>query len=101
MSTIHIFGVFVSHLYLSSDRIYRPTPSISEIKESTYSFCRIPWDQLQSQARSHKYTGADMMPHRCLQGLYLGILLQDAFGFDGGHTGITIALKVQYMFMHT
>eukprot|EP01041_Mallomonas_annulata_P006732 gene6731-13630_t len=71
-----------------------PNPTIDEVQDAVHDFCSRPWSDLQQLQDGHAYTQADQMAHRCLQTLYLGILLEDAFGFDGSHRGITLALEV-------
>jgi len=72
-----------------------PNPTIDELKVATHKFCELPWSQLQNVQDDHKYTQSNQMAHRCLQTLYLGILLEEAFGFSRDFQGITLAHKVE------
>ena len=44
---------------------------------------------------SHKYTFDAQLPNRCLEALYIALLLEEGFGFDPSHRNITIALEIQ------
>jgi len=72
-----------------------PNPTIDEVEHAVHDFCSLPWSQLHEVKEDHPYTESSQMAHRCLQTLYLGVLLEDAFGFSGDDRGITLALKVE------
>ena len=55
--------------------VYRPTPSLAEIEESTIQFCGLDWTYLQSKFDVHPYTANEQLSHRCVEGLYLLALL--------------------------
>ena len=76
--------------------MYRPTPSLAEIEESTIQFCGLDWTYLQSKFDVHPYTANEQLSHRCVEGLYLLALLKDGFGFKSDSRDISIALDVRY-----
>ena len=43
----------------------------------------------------HRKTSADSLPYRCLEALYLSILLEEGFGFDLDQRSLTLTLKVE------
>lgn len=42
----------------------------------------------------HKYTKDSQLAHRCVEALYMSLLLEEGFGFDGKSRDITLALEV-------
>eukprot|EP01035_Chromulina_nebulosa_P017505 gene17505-23062_t len=74
-----------------------PNPTIDELEDAIHDFCKINWEdvKLNMLGRKHKYTMDYKLPHRCFEALYIALLLEDGFGFDGTHRNITIALEVQ------
>ena len=44
-----------------------PTPTLSEIKDSTDAFCALDWRQSQAIIGGHKYTTEQQFPYRCME----------------------------------
>lgn len=73
-----------------------PNPSLNEISTSVYDFCSLDWYAVESNMLSgkHKFTQDSQLPHRCLEALYMIVLLENGFGFDREARDITLALEV-------
>lgn len=83
-----------------------PNPTIDELDGAIHEFCGLEWDDLQEMVkdRKHKYTGDVQLPNRCLEALYISLILQDGFGFNNSHRNITLALEVNleyFLCLHT
>jgi hypothetical protein len=73
-----------------------PKPTISELQKAAKSFCNVPWNNAEKHyLGQHEYTTNEQFPYRCMEGLYLTMLLDEAFGFDRESRDITLALNVQ------
>ena len=60
-----------------------PTPSIRELSDALEGLCSRSWegDLKDIQHDAHMYTRAEVLPHRCLEAVYMVTLLKDGFGF--------------------
>ena len=76
--------------------VHWPTPTIDELKHALESFCARSWkDDLEEvQHEAHEYTMAEILPHRCLEAVYMVTLLADGFGFHPSSRDITFTHKV-------
>ena len=76
--------------------VHWPTPTIDELKHALESFCARSWkDDLEEvQHEAHEYTMAEILPHRCLEAVYMVTLLADGFGFHPSKRDITFTHKV-------
>jgi GDA1/CD39 (nucleoside phosphatase) family len=74
-----------------------PTPSLHELDKALPLFCDSAWHVIEElhQATPHAYTLPHILPHRCLEAVYMVTLLRDGFGFDPRARDITFALDVQ------
>lgn len=61
-------------------------------------FCALDWDLVKARfdADNHPYTLGHQLPARCLEGLYLVLLLERGFGFARHDRDITYALEVRH-----
>jgi hypothetical protein len=96
--SVYFFAIdAVRHLGKSNLHSW-PTPSIDELEDAIHEFCLLQWDDIldmvATDAGQHKYTFSNQLPHRCLEALYITLLLEDGFGFHGTHRNITLALEV-------
>lgn len=73
-----------------------PTPSLDELHNALYGLCSRSWygDLYDIQHNSHKYTRAEVLPHRCFESVYMVTLLRDGFGFDPSARDITFTFLV-------
>jgi GDA1/CD39 (nucleoside phosphatase) family len=73
-----------------------PNPSINELEVAVSNFCRSEWSYVEENmlGGKHPYTRDDQVANRCLEGLYMTLLLERGFGFDGSTRNITLALEV-------
>eukprot|EP01034_Spumella_vulgaris_P022417 gene22418-28541_t len=60
-----------------------PTPSIAELETAALSFCALSWSEVQSRYNTdkHAFTLPHQLSDRCLEGLYMVVLLERGFGF--------------------
>eukprot|EP01038_Epipyxis_sp_PR26KG_P009285 gene9285-12511_t len=72
-----------------------PNPTLQEIEDATNQFCSMNWSQVESNQLSHKYTGPSQLAIRCLEGAYIGTILEKGFGFNRYRRDITFALEVE------
>ncbi|GKY95916.1 hypothetical protein MPSEU_000552200 [Mayamaea pseudoterrestris] len=73
-----------------------PNPSMQELADALDGLCSRSWtnDLELVQHDAHQYTRADILPHRCLESVYLVTLLKDGFGFDSSSREITFTYLV-------
>jgi hypothetical protein len=74
-----------------------PNPSIEEISTAVTDFCSSDWYDVEINMlpAKHKFTLDSQLPHRCLEALYMMVLLENGFGFDRESRDITLALEVR------
>ncbi len=68
-----------------------PTPSIEELTHALDGFCARKWqgDLEEVQHEAHEHTRAEVLPHRCVEAVYMVTLLRDGFGFHPTSRDIT------------
>lgn len=68
-----------------------PTPSIEELTHALNGFCSRKWqgDLEEVQHEAHEHTRAEVLPHRCVEAVYMVTLLRDGFGFHPTSRDIT------------
>lgn len=73
-----------------------PTPSIQELYNALDGLCSRSWtgDLEEIQHEAHAYTRAEVLPHRCLESVYMVTLLRDGFGFEPESRDITFTFLV-------
>ena len=73
-----------------------PTPSIEELTHALDGFCSRKWqgDLEEVQHEVHEHTRAEVLPHRCVEAVYMVTLLRDGFGFHPSSRDITFAQRV-------
>jgi Golgi nucleoside diphosphatase len=73
-----------------------PTPSIQELADALDGFCKRSWhdDLVHIQDTAHFYTRPEVLPHRCLESVYMVTLLRDGFGFPPESRDITFTFLV-------
>jgi len=74
-----------------------PTPSIEELHNALEGLCSRSWqgDLEDIQHDAHTYTRAEVLPHRCIESVYMVTLLRDGFGFDSSSRDITFTFEVE------
>ena len=80
--------------------LFRPTPTVAELRAAADQFCTLPWgtlEELYHVERGHSYTYPSQLPHRCLEALYIVTLLEKGFGFAPDSRSITFALEVSHI----
>ena len=73
-----------------------PTPSIAELYNALDGLCSRSWEgDLQDIAdTAHAFTRPEVLPHRCLESVYMVTLLKDGFGFAPESRDITFTFLV-------
>jgi Golgi nucleoside diphosphatase len=73
-----------------------PTPSIAELHNALDGLCSRAWagDLQEIQHEAHSFTRAEVLPHRCLESVYMVTLLKDGFGFHPDSRDITFTFLV-------
>jgi len=73
-----------------------PTPSIEELTHALDAFCARKWqgDLEEVQHEVHEHTRAEVLPHRCVEAVYMVTLLRDGFGFHPSSRDITFTHRV-------
>jgi hypothetical protein len=73
-----------------------PTPSIDELHNALDGLCSRSWegDLEEIQHEAHAFTRAEVLPHRCLESVYMVTLLRDGFGFHPESRDITFTFLV-------
>jgi len=73
-----------------------PNPSIGELHNALDGLCSRSWqgDLEDIQHDSHQFTRAEVLPHRCLESVYMVTLLKDGFGFHSDSRDITFTFLV-------
>ena len=74
-----------------------PTPSIEELTHALNAFCARKWqgDLEEVQHEAHEHTRAEVLPHRCIEAVYMVTLLRDGFGFHPSSRDIIFAQWVE------
>ncbi|KAL3823843.1 hypothetical protein ACHAXA_004115 [Cyclostephanos tholiformis] len=74
-----------------------PTPSIEELTHALDAFCARQWqgDLEDVQHEAHEHTRAEVLPHRCLEAVYMVTLLRDGFGFHPTSRDVTFVQWVE------
>ncbi|GAX14065.1 hypothetical protein FisN_5Lh008 [Fistulifera solaris] len=71
-----------------------PSPSIAELYDALPGLCSREWHTDLSINGKHEFTSDDVLPHRCLESVYLVTLLRDGFGFSMDSRDITFTFLV-------
>jgi len=73
-----------------------PNPSIQELHDALHGLCSRSWhdDLVNIQHEAHAFTRPEILPHRCLESVYMITLLRDGFGFKPSSRDITFCFLV-------
>jgi len=73
-----------------------PNPSIQELYNALDGLCGRAWhgDLEDIQHSAHAFTRAEVLPHRCIESVYMVTLLRDGFGFSPESRDITFTFLV-------
>ena len=67
-----------------------PNPSIEELHNALDGLCSRDWHgDMELQHDAHSFTRAEVLPHRCIETVYMVTLLKDGFGFHPSSRDIT------------
>jgi len=72
-----------------------PNPSIEELQNALDGLCSRDWDgDMELQEGVHSFTRKEVLPHRCLETVYMVTLLKDGFGFRPSSRDITFTFLI-------
>lgn len=72
-----------------------PNPSIEELHNALDGLCSRDWhDDMALQKDTHSFTREEVLPHRCIETVYMVTLLKDGFGFHPSSRDITFTFLV-------
>lgn len=72
-----------------------PNPSIQELHDALYGLCSRDWDNdMEHLHDAHTFTRKEVLPHRCIETVYMVTLLKDGFGFHPSSRDITFTFLV-------
>lgn len=72
-----------------------PNPSIEELHNALDGLCSRNWhDDMSLEIGSHSFTREEVLPHRCLEAVYMVTLLKDGYGFHPESRDITFLFDV-------
>ncbi|CAM9423834.1 unnamed protein product [Chrysoparadoxa australica] len=76
-----------------------PTPTLAQLYEAVSGFCEMDWDHMsENMTSSHKYTqGEGLLQYRCLEAVYMLLLLRDVYGLPHHSRNVTYALEARGM----
>jgi len=67
-----------------------PNPSIEELHNALDGLCSRDWhDDMAHQHGAHDFTRAEVLPHRCIETVFMVTLLKDGYGFHPSSRDIT------------
>lgn len=73
-----------------------PNPSIQELHDALDGLCSRDWEEdMAMQIGTHSFTREDVLPHRCIESVFMVTLLKDGFGFDPSSRDITFTFLVE------
>ncbi len=78
-----------------------PRSSIVELEAAVLDFCALEWQDVRQRfdEQAHPYTMSSQLSARCLEALYMVLLLEKGFGFHPEERSITYALEVNTLFI--
>ena len=72
-----------------------PNPSIQELQNALDGLCSREWHgDMELQEGVHAFTRKEVLPHRCLETVYMVTLLRDGFGFHPSSRDITFTFDI-------
>jgi apyrase len=72
-----------------------PNPSIEELHNALDGLCSREWHgDMATEVGSHSYTREEVLPHRCMEAVYMVTLLKDGYGFHPESRDITFTFDV-------
>jgi hypothetical protein len=72
-----------------------PNPSIDELQNALDGLCSRDWHgDMELQEGVHRFTRKEILPHRCLETVYMVTLLRDGFGFAPSSRDITFTFLI-------
>jgi len=72
-----------------------PNPSIEELHNALDGLCSRDWHgDMATEVGSHSFTREEVLPHRCMEAVYMVTLLKDGYGFHPESRDITFTFDV-------
>ena len=95
LDSLRVLSHPVQHAYEALNLSW-PNPSIQELYDALHGLCGRHWqgDLEDIQHHAHEYTRAEVLPHRCIEAVYMVTLLRDGFGFHPLSRDITFTYHI-------
>jgi hypothetical protein len=93
--SVYYYALHCINQFAPKKLLHWPTPTLDELHDTVHSFCAVNWSKQESEyLGKHRYTTDEQFAYRCMEGLYIITLLDEAFGFSRDSRDITLALDV-------
>jgi len=94
LDSLRVFSAPDKEAHTALNRSW-PNPSIDELYRALDGLCSRDWyGDMALQEGVHPFTRAEVLPHRCLESVYMVTLLKDGFGFHPSSRDITFTFLV-------
>jgi Golgi nucleoside diphosphatase len=94
LDSLRVFSEPHQHAHKVLDEAW-PNPSIEELQNALDGLCSRDWHgDMELQEGVHSFTRKEVLPHRCLETVYMVTLLRDGFGFHPSSRDITFAFLI-------
>jgi hypothetical protein len=94
LDSLRVFSHPKEDAHIALNRSW-PNPSIQELEDALDGLCSRDWHtDMALQEGVHAFTRAEVLPHRCLETVYMVTLLKDGFGFHPTSRDITFTFLV-------
>jgi len=94
LDSLRVFSHPKEDAHIALNRSW-PNPSIQELEDALDGLCSRDWHtDMALQEGVHAFTRAEVLPHRCLETVYMVTLLKDGFGFQPNSRDITFTFLV-------
>lgn len=94
LDSLRVFSKPDEKAHLALDQAW-PNPSIDELQNALDGLCSRNWKgDMELQEGVHSFTRTDVLPHRCLETVYMVTLLKDGFGFHPSSRDITFTFLI-------
>ena len=94
LDSLRVFSAPHQHAHKVLDEAW-PNPSIEELQNALDGLCSRDWHgDMELQEGAHSFTRKEVLPHRCLETVYMVTLLRDGFGFHPSSRDITFTFLI-------
>jgi hypothetical protein len=94
LDSLRVFSKPDEEAHIALDQAW-PNPSIEELQNALDGLCSREWHgDMELQEGVHSFTRKEVLPHRCLETVYMVTLLKDGFGFHPSSRDITFTFLI-------